>query len=1021
MDASMDASTAESLVARLQPAGGTDAAIADAVNAWTAVQGLLPTEHSYNFNGPVSVLWEAGLPLAIVSALSHPSSLIKIAALQVTGCLVRNVNASGRDGSFGQHNLGAIVIGLLLDNDTSVRAAAANTVLDMASGNSSCSHQVSESGSLFARAIAAQSERHMILSLLAVIGKSSIRYYRWNEPDKKPLLKSILPLLDMDEEVAADAATCISFVIPNAVSEVEEMHVVSAIVNRLKTIHEPRHQLPAINALCGILGRYSGKPLVLQAVQAGILDTLDAVLAQLIADIGQHRELVYSVSRFAVLVLSEDDVPVSSTSLASIVAKLVSLVGHQDKELSKNVLDQLYEPIRYTYSARHAAIMEWYLQHGIIPALFKNIKHSGIGDGPAVEMLNALLAASTDKPENPAAVEMEAIGFPAVLQDLINHADTPPRPMHRLLEIMRNHFSHHIKTADTSILPNENNIDLPTPLIPEMEQPFLTVKERDYLALRSAVLSKPLWWTKFTDATIAAKWREEAVAQGVSQRALSLLFSELAYLAEHEMRTVKLASGDVVTVTPGAAKCTTMSNDAVPESLRDTLIRQVAVLEDVPDHKKDWHPGSDGMVLDLVHPSLYPLVYGRSLVLSRNDRAMATSTPPWDVMSASERVSGKPSFGNRTSFVSLRFQWLPSEFCVHDDGTVSINSYINNLHPIWNNSLYKTIAKVFERFVPLFESLFGYSDGLHLYIDDPCSLYMTRHQLRDFQAKIAGLPDDDDDEAYEAAVDVVSKVQSGEEEEDDDDDDDWDNLPDSDFLQPRLPATFSPPETPVAPVSLRGRDLQVIVKLANIHLTPENPEYGGGTWHVEGAANESIVATGIYYYDMANITASRLSFRTTVNTEDPPFEYEQSEHTYYEEVYGFQNETGDGVQDLGSIQASQGRCIAFPNSWQHHVEPFKLADPSKPGHRKILVFFLVDPTKHVVSTAHVAPQQQDWYETGVVASRLPPELGVFVTPHVPGTMSTAKSHAVRAQLMEERSVIDTERTGMIETFNLCEH
>jgi hypothetical protein len=30
------------------------------------------------------------------------------------------------------------------------------------------------------------------------------------------------------------------------------------------------------------------------------------------------------------------------------------------------------------------------------------------------------------------------------------------------------------------------------------------------------------------------------------------------------------------------------------------------------------------------------------------------------------------------------------------------------------------------------------------------------------------------------------------------------------------------------------RGLQVIVKLANIELTPEKPEYGGGTWHVEG-------------------------------------------------------------------------------------------------------------------------------------------------------------------------------------------
>jgi hypothetical protein len=29
------------------------------------------------------------------------------------------------------------------------------------------------------------------------------------------------------------------------------------------------------------------------------------------------------------------------------------------------------------------------------------------------------------------------------------------------------------------------------------------------------------------------------------------------------------------------------------------------------------------------------------------------------------------------------------------------------------------------------------------------------------------------------------------------------------------------------------RVMQVIVKLANIHLTPEKPTYDGGSWHVE--------------------------------------------------------------------------------------------------------------------------------------------------------------------------------------------
>jgi hypothetical protein len=42
------------------------------------------------------------------------------------------------------------------------------------------------------------------------------------------------------------------------------------------------------------------------------------------------------------------------------------------------------------------------------------------------------------------------------------------------------------------------------------------------------------------------------------------------------------------------------------------------------------------------------------------------------------------------------------------------------------------------------------------------------------------------------------------------------------------------------------------------------------------------------------------------------------------------------------------------------VQPFKLADPAKPGVRKILVFFLVDPGTPVLSTARVPPQRLDW-------------------------------------------------------------
>lgn len=46
---------------------------------------------------------------------------------------------------------------------------------------------------------------------------------------------------------------------------------------------------------------------------------------------------------------------------------------------------------------------------------------------------------------------------------------------------------------------------------------------------------------------------------------------------------------------------------------------------------------------------------------------------------------------------------------------------------------------------------------------------------------------------------------------------------------------------------------------------------------------------------------------------------------------------------------------------QHCVNPFHLADPTKPGHRKILALFLVDPHQQIISTANVPCQQKAWW------------------------------------------------------------
>ncbi len=227
---------------------------------------------------------------------------------------------------------------------------------------------------------------------------------------------------------------------------------------------------------------------------------------------------------------------------------------------------------------------------------------------------------------------------------------------------------------------------------------------------------------------------------------------------------------------------------------------------------------------------------------------------------------------------SNKFQWLPSEFRVDEYGAVQISSYINNLHPDHHPGLYASIEKIFEKFVPMFSKV------------------------------LTGLRNP---QSNRIVIDYYDTFE-------------YDTVENEDEEPPRIRKPVKIPEFQTPPadkqiVNLNGRNLQVIVKLANIHLTPDKPKYPGGSWHIEGMANERIVASGIYYYSSSNITESRLNFRQAICEPD----YEQYDNEGVELIYELQNEQALN-QYLGSIIAKEGRCIAFPNTLQHQVAPFEV-------------------------------------------------------------------------------------------------
>ena len=117
------------------------------------------------------------------------------------------------------------------------------------------------------------------------------------------------------------------------------------------------------------------------------------------------------------------------------------------------------------------------------------------------------------------------------------------------------------------------------------------------------------------------------------------------------------------------------------------------------------------------------------------------------------------------------------------------------------------------------------------------------------------------------------------------------------------------------------------------------------------------------------------------------------------------------VQEIGDVITKTHRCVAFPNLYQHQVQPFHLEDPTRPGHRKILVFFMVDPTQRVPSATDVGPQQREWVAEAMhgagpnsMLSRLPVELLPMIYEENGETMTRLEAEKYREQLMAERTV-----------------
>ncbi|KAF9124694.1 hypothetical protein BGW39_007960 [Mortierella sp. 14UC] len=521
--------------------------------------------------------------------------------------------------------------------------------------------------------------------------------------------------------------------------------------------------------------------------------------------------------------------------------------------------------------------------------------------------------------------------------------------------------------------------------------PVTLHREQTMMIISNIIREKTQWWLKYQDPEIAARWQQEIKTRiresegywdHLGEPELEFVFKELEWYAQK--RQAQVEKGMDVTIDVGV-EGTRRADGLIPEALKRRLIECVKKLEDVPDHLKDWHPGSNRQVLDLVHPSLFPFVAGRTRVTKED------ANPALESIGAGEIMAKTPIAGKKINkmYYSDKFQWLPTDFDVTLEGKVRAKSYINNLHPGEHKDMYPVMEEILEKFLPMFEEVVG---EMAVFVKKPKKLSTENDWYPD-------PPEFDSDDSMAERLYYETREP-----------------------KPLHIPKFTPPkDVPKYNLTKTGTPLQVIVKLANIELTPKNPKYPGGTWHVEGMANENIVATGIYYYQSENISESRLNFR--IQVKEPS--YEQGDYNGVGRMYDLWN-GGALVQYLDGVVTKQDRCFVFPNIYQHQVQPFQLEDPTKPGSRKILVFFLVNPEEPTLSTTNVPPQQKEWVSEDylqVVAKKLPPELVREIDLMVdwPMEMEEAKKH--RTELMKERKyfVKTMDRKVFARPFSLCEH
>uniref|UniRef100_A0A8H7K9M8 DUF4246 domain-containing protein n=1 Tax=Bionectria ochroleuca TaxID=29856 RepID=A0A8H7K9M8_BIOOC len=505
----------------------------------------------------------------------------------------------------------------------------------------------------------------------------------------------------------------------------------------------------------------------------------------------------------------------------------------------------------------------------------------------------------------------------------------------------------------------------------------------------------PNWFKKVFDDTIVEKWRRESQTQSedglfatimrdkmdapvpqpkriISEAAFDFCIAELRGKAKYYVQSKLIPTLD------SSFNTVVKSDELVSKALHQDMHASFQQLLADQAACPDWHPNSNDkkFKISFTHPCRSRFIHdevvgihnamefiGQGQIVPKNtDRATLEGVPNNELYLYSPGgLEINPEYWSNT------YQWLPANVAFKDNGRPEFTSYINGLRPDKYPDIYKTIERLLDVVIPAWDQCLTEISGNDRHSSGRRSSRFER--ISEASDENDGLWSPFDVEFWKA----------------------------SDF---RLPLD-----------SLVELNKEEKLDKEGECLTREEMDE-------EQRLYEQGLPPRVAYVDPEKLAREKWrQCRDAVLPE--PKSFTEIEYAPSQNLREKFRESGlQVIVKMASIELTPDKPD-FPAGAgiQHAVSSFSLQDKAKPGHRRFIALWLVDPHQRIISTSNVPPQQKEWWlqhqdqrNTPVTSQAIPENL-----------MTVEEANEHRLKLMEVRTRIDQISEFGVPGYSFCEH